>query len=116
MNARKKDPRVYLDDIQAAIMLVAEFVAEGREEFSASLKTQNAVIRLLIVIGEAAAKLPRTFRDLHPEVPWKKVVGMRNVMIHDYSNIDIPTIWIVAVRDLPELKKAIELMIGEWSM
>src|SRR3989338_10489359 len=101
MNAKKRDPRIYLEDILAAIALIGEMITSGKDKFFGDIIIQNAVIRQIIVVGEAASKLPKTIREMHPEVPWKEIIGMRNVVIHDYSKIDIPTIWVVAERDLP---------------
>ena len=71
---------------------------------------QDAVIRQFSIIGEAAAKLSPVTKAAHPEIPWKAIVGMRNVIIHEYSETDLPTIWAAVERDLSVLKKAVTAM------
>jgi uncharacterized protein with HEPN domain len=74
------------------------------ETFAADKKTVNAVIRSLEVLGEAAKHIPTSFRRKHPDIPWSKMAGMRDVLIHDYMGVDLKTVWKVAQERLPELK------------
>ena len=95
----------YLDDILAAIAEVAEFTTGmSYETFAADKKTVNAVIRSLEVLGEAAKHIPASFRRKHPDIPWTKMAGMRDVLIHDYMGVDLKTVWKVAQERLPELR------------
>lgn len=95
----------YLDDIIAAIADVAEFTGGmSYETFAADKKTVNAVIRSLEVLGEAAKHIPTSFRRKHPDIPWSKMAGLRDVLIHDYMGVDLKTVWKVAQERLPELK------------
>ena len=113
MNGKRRNPRVYLEDILSAIAKIGEYTKEGKDAFFADEKTQDAVIRQISIIGEAAAKLPATVKTKHPEIPWRKTIGMRNIVIHDYSETDMPTVWIVVERDLPVLKKEVKAMLVE---
>lgn len=113
MNNRKKNSRVYLEDILAAILKIVKYTAEGKDHFFRDPKTQDAVLLQLSVIGEAAAKLPTSLRADYADVPWKKIIGLRNIIIHDYSNTDIPTIWLIVERDLPIFQKVMEAILGE---
>ncbi|MEK7137154.1 MAG: HepT-like ribonuclease domain-containing protein [Patescibacteria group bacterium] len=113
MNTRKKNPGVYLQDILTAIERIGEHTAEGKQFFINDGKTQDAVIRQLSVIGEASAKLPAALKAAHSSIPWKKVIGMRNIIVHDYSETDIPTIWNTVERDLPILRRTVEEMLQE---
>ena len=70
-------------------------------------------MRQLSIIGEAASKLPKTVQEEHMDIPWKKIIGMRNVLIHDYSETDLPTVWATIEKDLPELQHAIKAMLAE---
>ena len=100
-----RDAADYLDDILTAIAEVGEFTrGMSYETFAADKKTVNAVIRSLEVLGEAAKKIPAPFRRKHPAVPWSKMAGMRDVLIHDYMGVDLKTVWKVAQERLPELK------------
>ncbi len=99
----------YLDDIVTAIADTAEFT-QGMtyEMFAADKKTVNAVIRCLEVLGEAAKHIPTSFRKKHPDIPWSKMAGMRDVLIHDYMGVDPKTVWKVVQERLPELKPLLE--------
>ena len=103
--SRRRDIADYLADILQAIDDVAEFV-EGMdfEQFSGDKKTVNAVIRSLEVLGEATKHIPAAFRKRHPEIPWSKMAGMRDVLIHDYMGVDHKTVWKVAKERLPEIR------------
>jgi uncharacterized protein with HEPN domain len=99
----------YLDDIVTAIADAAEFTrGMSYEMFAADKKTVNAVIRCLEVLGEAAKHIPTSFRKKHPDIPWTKMTGMRDVLIHDYMGVDLKTVWKVAQERLPELKPLFE--------
>lgn len=69
---------------------------------------QDAVARNLEIIGEAASKLSLQARDDLPEIPWRRVIGLRNVLAHAYASIDWDLLWSVIERDLPGLLKAVE--------
>lgn len=95
----------YLDDIRNAISEVEDFTrGMDFEAFVTDKKTINAVIRSLEVIGEATKHIPSSIRKKHPEIPWTRMAGMRDVLIHDYMGVDLKTIWNVIRERLPELK------------
>lgn len=104
----KKDYSVYIDDMLEAIEKIAEYVADGDDvRFSRDTQQQDAVIRRLSIIGEAATRLPQEIRVLAPSVPWKSVVGLRNIVIHEYANVSLGKAWEVTQTDLPKLKEAL---------
>ena len=74
--------RLFLDDMLRAIDLVAEFVRDGRDAFISDVKTQDAVIRRIEVISEAARRLSEATRASQPDIPWSRIVGMRNELAH----------------------------------
>ena len=74
---------------------------------------QDAVIRQLEIIGEAATRVSPSLRLKHPEVPWPVVSGMRNKLIHDYFGVDIETVWFTTQNDLSTLKKHIQEILAE---
>ncbi|MFQ5614703.1 MAG: DUF86 domain-containing protein, partial [Anaerolineae bacterium] len=86
--------KLYLLDIVEAADAIAEFVAGLEEDdfYSDSLR-QSAVLQKLIVIGEAAARLPQEFRDRHPQLEWRQIVAFRNVLVHAYFSIKLPIVW-----------------------
>ena len=102
----------YLADILNAIVEIDDFVREmNYEEFTTDKKTINAVIRSLEVLGEATKHIPATFRKKHPDIPWSKMAGLRDVLIHDYMGVDLMTVWKVVKERLPEVKVQIERLI-----
>ncbi len=96
----------YLDDIRTALKDIADFTKNMTFlDFSADRKTVNAVLRSLEVIGEAAKKIPNSIRREHPDVPWQKMTGMRDKLIHDYSGVDYEIVWETIKVDLIQLEK-----------
>ena len=101
----KKDPLVYIDDIRDSIEAIKKYTAGlTREDFFSSSEKQDAVYRRLEVIGEAANRLSDEFRDRYPLIPWNKIVGMRNVLIHEYDSIDLDRVWETIQRDIRKLE------------
>lgn len=94
----------YLDDILSAAAHIASYV-EGwtQEEFAADSKTQDAVMRRLEIIGEASRHCSDALRSKYPEIPWADVVGMRNIVTHEYHVVALSIIWETATVDVPEL-------------
>lgn len=72
---------------------------------------QNWFLRHLQIIGEATRALPEEVRMLAPEIPWSNIVGMRNILVHGYFDIDTEIVWQAATRDVPEIKPAVERLL-----
>jgi uncharacterized protein with HEPN domain len=107
-----RDYRVYLRDILEAIANVEEFVGNmPRSEFEGDKKTLHAVVRNLEVIGEAVKGVPPEVRDRYPEVPWQRIAGLRDILIHHYFGIDIDIVWDILQNKLPELKGQIQAIL-----
>ena len=108
-----RDPRVYLDDILESITHIETYI-EGMdfESFAKDRKTIDAVIRNLEIIGEAARALPDDIRGMIPGIEWRKIVGLRNILIHEYFGVNTKIVWdIITVKLTPikqEVKKALE--------
>ncbi len=105
----KRDAELLLEDIREAIAKVERYTKGlDRGAFLADDKTIDAVVRNLEVIGEAARQLPTEFIENAPGIPWHRISGLRNRIVHDYFGLDLEIIWQVVERDVPELKARIE--------
>ena len=107
----KRDARVYLADILESIGKIEEYVkGMTADHFMGDSYAQDAVCRRLEIIGEAAKGIDSEIRSKYPEMPWKEVAGMRDVLIHGYFGVKPERIWKVIQQDLPELKKNMRLV------
>jgi uncharacterized protein with HEPN domain len=105
----KGEWRDYLNDILESALEVEVFIADmSYDDFFHDKKTINAVIRSLEVMGEAAKRVPEEIRAKYPEIPWKRMAGMRDKLIHEYAGVDMETVWDVATEELPAIKPMLE--------
>lgn len=105
----KKDYRLFLNDILYAIERVQKYTKSiKKSQFEDDEFLQDAVMRRISIIGEAANRLPKTFIKKHPEIPWKEIIGTRNIIIHYYEGVKLETIWKIIRKDLKSLKKFIK--------
>jgi uncharacterized protein with HEPN domain len=105
--------RTALKDILRTIHRIEGFPIPDQQTFSATEYLQDAVIRCLQVIGEATKRLSRDLRAQNPEIPWREMAGMRDVLIHAYDRVDLEEIWITLSEQLPRLKEQIETLLEE---
>jgi len=102
-----KDPRVYLAHILECIQKIERFTEGGKEHFLQDELIQDAVLRNFEVIGEAAKRLDYVYRANHPEIPWRAIAGLRDVLIHQYEEVDLAKVWVIVEKDLPSLRQSI---------
>ncbi len=80
-------------------------------KFSKSTTIQDAVMRRLEIIGEAAKNIPDYFRKKNPQIPWREIAGLRDILIHEYFGVDMSLVWKIANKDIPKLKRQILKLI-----
>ncbi len=97
---------LYLRHVLDAIEKIERYIAVGRDEFMTASHWQDAVIRQLEIIGEAVKRLSSDTTARRPDVPWRRISGMRDVLIHDYMGVDLAAVWAVTQHDLTQLKGA----------
>ncbi len=108
-----KNDSVYLTHILDSIDQIESHVGTATQaEFLSNGMTQDAVVRRLEIIGEAARNLSDQARESHPGVEWGSIIGLRNRLIHAYFQVDIDVVWEIVSTDLPSLKAVIREMIG----
>jgi uncharacterized protein with HEPN domain len=110
----KRSLRDYIVDILTSFQEVEDFTG-GMEfgTFVGDKKTVNAVIRSMEVMGEAARKIPTEVREKYPEIPWKRMSGMRDKLIHEYSGIDLEIVWNVVKTELPPIKPLFQQILHD---
>lgn len=107
-----KDFSILLSHILESIELIELFLKdETYESFYTSREKQDAVTRRLEIIGEVVRNLPKEILDQKPEISWKGIVAMRNLLIHEYFDVSIKQVWLVVVQDLKPLKKAVQELL-----
>jgi len=101
-----------LRDILDAARTAIEFVSDVSDgDLSADKKTEFAVIRALEIVGEAARRIPDSFRADHPDIPWSEMAGMRDKLIHDYFGVDLEVVLKTVRYDLPPLVAAVQALL-----
>lgn len=100
-----KNDKLYLTHILECITNIESYIPNGEDDFFSSKLIQDAVIRNLEIIGEATKRISKDFREKHPNVPWREMAGLRDVLIHDYFGVDNGIVWNVVEKEIQPLKK-----------
>jgi uncharacterized protein with HEPN domain len=110
-----KTPTVFLLHIRDAIHQIEEYIAGySYEQFLADKKTQDAVIRQLEIIGEATSNLEETFKKQNAEIPWREIADFRNVLAHEYWDVDLAIVWKATQEDVKALEDALLPLIKKF--
>jgi uncharacterized protein with HEPN domain len=104
----------WLYDMWRSACLITESYTPGfdRELFGHVVSVQDQVIRRLIIIGEAAKNVSGEYRTAHPEIPWRRLAGMRDVLVHQYFRLDLDLVWDIGEEELPALIAAVQPLIS----
>jgi len=108
----RKDPKIFIKHILESIKYIEEYTKGiSKDDFLRSTQIQDAVIRRLEIIGEATKNIPLGWKETHSEVPWRRIAGIRDILIHEYFGIDFDLLWNVVKKDLPDLKQKISRIL-----
>lgn len=109
---KKRDYRMFLEDILDSMNQIESYtLGMTYQDFSIDRKTIDSVIRNIEIIGEASKNIPKTFREKYPDIPWNRMVGLRNVAIHAYFGIDLDNIWKTITSNIPPVKAEIKRIL-----
>lgn len=107
-----KNSKSALKDMLDAVESIETYRVHSFEEFALDEKTQDAIMFNLIILGEAANRLPSAFRDDHPELPWASIIGTRNVIVHGYDQVKLQIVWDILTKELSKLKNALKKLLS----
>ena len=102
----KRELQLFIGDILDSIVLIEKYIGDvSKEDFDNNQELKDSVVRRLEIIGEAVKNIPDDLIERYPEVSWKKIAGLRDIIIHAYFNIDLDITWNIIKKDLPDLKQ-----------
>jgi uncharacterized protein with HEPN domain len=107
----QRDPESLIDIVTAIRRILRYTDGVSRANLEANDEKLSAILYQISIIGEATKRLSPTFRDAHPEIPWREIAGMRNVIVHEYDQLDLDVIWDVVQNKLSELLRLITPLI-----
>jgi len=111
MQPEERDAAYLWDMLSAARDALGFAAGKTLATFSADRMARAATERALMIVGEAAGRVSQAFRESHPEIPWRRIVGLRNVLAHEYGQVVVERIWALVEDDLPRLAAALERLL-----
>jgi uncharacterized protein with HEPN domain len=108
-----KDDKLFLTHILERITRIRDYTSGGYAVFMDESVVQDAVLRNLEVIGEAVKQISTELRDQNPQIPWRRIAGMRDVLIHDYMGVNLVEVWNVVQHNLDSLERQIQAILAE---
>jgi len=112
MSPIKRDFTLYLEDMFLSMQRIEEYLGDlDFKKFKMTYIVVDAVVRNFEIIGEASKKIPTDIQDKYPEIPWRKMYGLRNLIAHEYFGIDYEMIWEISKNSLPQNRKDLQRII-----
>lgn len=105
--------RTHVGHMLEAANAVRAYTKGGKARFKASKMVQDAVTRQLEILGEAARRLSQPFRDANPQVPWRSIIGMRNILIHAYDDVDLEKVWDAVGITVNQVSPLLQELVGQ---
>lgn len=113
---KRNSYKLFVEDMLESINKIERYTRGlTYDKFEKNEVVVDAVIRNLEIIGEAARNIPEEVRAKYPDIPWKRMIGLRNITIHEYFGVDLNIIWEIITKNLPETKPKIEAMLKGFS-
>jgi len=104
---------LYLQHMLEAVTKIETYTAVGRDEFMATSHWHDAAIRQLEIVGEATKRLSNHLKERNPDIPWRRIAGLRDILIHNYMGVDLNAVWEITQKDVPRLKQRVEEILSE---
>ena len=108
-----RSDREKLLDMLEAIQRIEKYAVQGQKVFEENELIQTWFIQHLQIIGEASRALSTHLREQHPEIPWSQIIGMRNILTHNYFEVDLDIVWAAIEQNIPDLKQKVEILLRE---
>ena len=110
----KRMPKLYLMDILESARRIEDYIGDlSFEEFEKDKKTIDAVVRNFEILGEASNNVPEDLKAKHPDVPWKQMIGMRNILAHEYYEVAMRVVWDTIKQNIPQVKILIKKVLDD---
>jgi uncharacterized protein with HEPN domain len=110
----KRDWKILFEDIIESINKIEEYSGNLTfEDFARSTIVIDAVVRNIEIIGEASKNIPQTIQSEFKDIPWQKIKGIRNRIVHEYFSVDVSIIWFIVENELDSIKKTLQIHLGE---
>ncbi len=107
-----RSDRELLEDLLEALVHIERYACRGRAAFDADELVRTWIVHHLQIVGQACRGLSAEFMRQHPQIPWTRIIGMRNILVHHYFGIDSEAVWQVVEHELPGLQRALELIVA----
>ena len=109
-----RNQKLYLDDILEAAKRIEKYIKGMTfERLKKNTLVIDGVVRNLEIIGEATKNIPAPIKEQHPEVEWKKIAGLRDILAHEYFGIDLEVVWDIVKNKLPALKAQVRQILNK---